>query len=99
MMDGGGLSSELYRQQSRRRLLRSGKSHPRQPLLEPLIAAQTVPLRRHRQMHERRVTAVERAIEAAESVVKIAGLGLQHREPDVGAAAGVLCLLPGGIES
>ena len=57
-----------------------GKSHPRKPLLKPRIAAQTVPLRRHGEMHERRVVAVERAIEPAEGVVEIAGLGMQHRE-------------------
>ena len=76
-----------------------GKSHPRKPLLKPRIAAQTVPLRRHGEMYERRVAAVERAIEAAECVVKIAGLGMQHREPDVGAAAGVLRPFCGALES
>ena len=76
-----------------------GKSHPRKPLLKPRIAAQTVPLRRHGEMHERRVVAVERAIEPAEGVVEIAGLGMQHRESEVGAAVGVLRLLCGVIES
>src|SRR6516162_9984684 len=76
-----------------------GKSHPRKPLLKPRIAAQTVPLRRHGEMYERRVAAVERAIEPPECVVEIAGLGMQHRESDVGAAAGVLRPFCGAIES
>ena len=50
-------------------------------------------------MHERRVVAVERAIEPAEGVVEIAGLGMQHRESEVSAAVGVLRLLCGVIES
>ena len=71
-----------------------GKSHPRKPLLKPRIAAQTVPLGRHGEVHERRVAAVERAIEPAEGVVEIAGLGMQHRESEV-AAVGVVRLLCG----
>src|SRR5262249_11118583 len=76
-----------------------GKSHPHNPLLKPRIAAQTVPLRRQGEMHERRAVAVERAIEPVEGVVEIAGLGMQHRESEVGAAVGVLRLLCGVIES
>ncbi len=74
------------------------ETHRLQSVTEPRIAAEAVPLRCNRKMHERRVAAVERAIKPAECVVEIARLGMQYRESDIGAAVDVLRLLCGIIE-
>ena len=61
------------------RLQHRPQLHPGETLVEPGIGAHAVPLRRDREMDQRRIAHVEGALEKLEGLIEISHLGVAYR--------------------